>query len=128
MITLTFYEVSSEKIQHQNPHIVVVNELSKNVLILEVGCCFDTNMDLCFSENMLKYQSLTNALAVCGHSTKLILLIFGSLGHVHRLCVRGWQIAALSKKTSKQIAKYCCVLVIIGSLHDQIQSLFICIF
>lgn len=99
------------------PDIVVIDELSKNILILEVGCCFDLYMDLCFSEKMLKYQSLTNALAVCGYRIKLIILIFGSLGHVHRLCVRGLQIAGLSKKTSKQTARYCSVSAIIGSLH-----------
>ncbi|ROL54696.1 Endothelin-converting enzyme-like 1 [Anabarilius grahami] len=91
------------------PDIVVIDELSKNILILEVGCCFDLYVDLCFSEKMLKYQALSNALAVCGYRTKLIILIFGSLGYVHRLCVRGLQIAGLSKKTSKQTARYCSV-------------------
>ena len=32
------------------PDIVVVDDLLKTIVILEVGCCFDTCMDLCFSE------------------------------------------------------------------------------
>ena len=99
------------------PDIVVVDDLLKTIVILEVGCCFDMYMDLCFSEKMLKYQPLTHALTVGGYSTKLVVLIYGSLGHVHRLCVRGLQIAGLNKKNSKQIAKYCSVSAIIGSLH-----------
>lgn len=82
------------------PDIVVVNEVLKNILIMEVGCCFDSYMDLCYSEKMLKYQPLVNALKVCGYNTKLVVLIYGSLGHVHKLCVRGLQIAGLSKKNS----------------------------
>lgn len=71
------------------PDIVVVDDVSKNILILEIGCCFDLYMDMCFSEKILKYQPLTNALTLCGYNTKLIVLIYGILGHVHRLCVRG---------------------------------------
>ena len=98
------------------PDIAVVDDLLKTIVILEVGCCFDLYMDLCFSEKMLKYQPLIHALTIGGYSTKLVGLIYGSLGHVHRLCVRGLQIAGLNKKISKQISKYCSVSAII-TLH-----------
>jgi hypothetical protein len=101
------------------PDIVVVDNLLKTIVFLEVGCCFDLYMDLCFSEKKLKqaYQPLIHALTVGGYSTNLVGLIYCSLGHVHRHCVRGMQIAGLNKKISKQIAKYCSVSAIIGSLH-----------
>ena len=60
---------------------------------------------------MLKYQPLIHALTVGGYSTKIVGLTYGSLGHVHRLCVRGLQIGL--NNNSKQIAKYCSVSVCI---------------
>ena len=36
---------------------------------------------------------------------------------LHRPCVRGLQIAGLNNRNSKQIAKYCSVSAILGSLH-----------
>jgi hypothetical protein len=86
-------------------------------VILEVVCCFDMHMDLCFSDLFLKYQPLINALTVGGYSTTLVVLNYGSLRHVHRLCFRGLQIAGHNKINSKQIAKYFSVSAIIGSLH-----------
>ena len=53
-------------------------------MILEVACCFDMSMDLCFSEEMFKYQPLVQAVTVGGYSTELVV----RLGHVRRLCVR----------------------------------------
>ena len=37
------------------------------------------------------------------------------MGHVHKLVVRGLQIAGLLKRRAKQLAKYCSVSAIIGS-------------
>ena len=50
-----------------------------------------------------------------GYRCKLLVFIFGSLGHVHKLVVRGLQMAGLSKRRAKQLAKYCSVSAIIGS-------------
>src|SRR4029434_3422268 len=40
---------------------------------------------------------------------KLIALIYGSLGHVHKLCVWSLKMAGLKKRDSKQLARYCTV-------------------
>ena len=51
---------------------------------------------------LITVHGLEHALTVGGYSTKLVGLIYGSLGHVHRLCVRELQIAELNnKKNSK---------------------------
>ena len=58
-----------------------------------------------------------HALTESGYKTSMGALIYGSLGHVHKLCVRGLQIAGLNKSKAKQLAKYCSISAVIGSLH-----------
>ncbi len=51
-----------------------------------------------------------------GYKCQFIVLVFGSLGHVHRLAVRGLWIGGLSKTRAKQLAKYCSISATIGSM------------
>src|SRR4029434_6042593 len=55
-------------------------------------------------------------MCVCVYSCTVIALISGSLGHVHRMCVRGLQICGLSRKRAKHYTKYCSTSAVIGSL------------
>ena len=105
------------------PDILVVDDLLKTIVIQEVGCCFDMYcIWTCdFRIYCFKYQPLMHALTVGGYGTNLVVLSYGGLGHVHRLCVRELQIAGLHKN-STQIAKYCSVSAIIGSLHGDVIS------
>ena len=97
------------------PDVFVVNETLREVFILEVGCTFDSSLEEAFLTKMLKYQQLVQTISQLGYSCKLLVFIFGSLGHVHKLVVRGLQMAGLSKKRAKQLARYCSVSAIIGS-------------
>ena len=99
------------------PDVVMINETTRTVIILEIGCSFDSYMDICFSSKILKYQPLAEAIGVSGYNCKTIALIFGSLGHVHKMCVRGLQLAGLTKMRAKQLVKFCSVSAIIGSYH-----------
>lgn len=45
----------------------------------------------------------------------LLIFIFGRLSHVHKLVVRGLQIAGISKIKAKQLTKYCSISAIISS-------------
>ena len=92
------------------PDIVIVDDLLKTIVILEVGCCFDT--DLCFTEKINKIPAIVTCVDSGWLQHKTWTL--GNLERVHRLKL---QIAGLNKKDSKQIAKYCSVLAVIGSLH-----------
>ena len=97
------------------PDIVIIDENNREVFILEVGCTFDHSLEEAFTTKMLKYHLLEQTISRMGYSCKLLVYIFGSLGHVHKLVVRGFQIAGLSKRRAKQLARYCSVSAIIGS-------------
>ena len=86
------------------------------VLILEVGCVFDLYMDHAFQDKYLKYQPLLEVITSFGFKCRYCVLIFGSLGHVYKCTTRGLTIAGMSKRKAKQLAKYCSVSAIIGSL------------
>ena len=91
------------------PDIVLINETSKSVTILEIGCSFDLYMDICFTSKLVKYQPLVECITSLGYHCKLIVLVFGSLGHVHRLAVRGLQNGGMQKADAKRLAKFCSV-------------------
>ena len=99
------------------PDIVMVNTSENVVLIIEVGCCFDFYMDTCYYSKQLIYQPLQKHIVQLGYECKLIVLIFGSLGHIHKNVVRGLQIAGLQKGGAKTLAKFCSVSAIIGSMQ-----------
>ena len=102
-------------ISANTPDVIVVNETHKEVFILEVGCTFDYSLEEAFLTKVLKYNQLEQTIAQLGYRCKLLVFIFGSLGHVHKLVVRGLQMAGLTKRRAKQLARYCSVSAIIGS-------------
>ena len=74
-------------------------------------------MEQAFADKLLKYQPHVAGLDSLGWRCRLVVLIFSSLGHIHRLAVPGLQIAGLTKKLGqKQLARYCSVLAVVGSL------------
>ena len=99
------------------PDVIVVDEDSREVTILEVGCTFDYSLEEAFLAKVLKYEPLRNEIEQLGYKCKLIVFIFGSLGNVHRLVVRGLQTAGIPKPKAKALAKFCSISVIIGSRH-----------
>ena len=62
---------------------------------MEVACTFDSSMEEAFMTKTIKYQPLISEL---GYQSRLLVLIFGSLGHTHRLVVRGLQQLGMQKK------------------------------
>ncbi len=56
---------------------------------------------------VIKYQPLLNIISEIGYRGRLLVFIFGSLGHTHRLVVRGLQQLGMPKKRAKRLAKYC---------------------
>ena len=85
------------------------------VFLWEVGCTFDSSLEEAFLTKQVKYQPLVQAIIHLGYKCQLIVFIFGSLGHVHRLVVRGLRIMRLSKCKAKQLVTYCSISSIIGS-------------
>lgn len=97
------------------PDVVVVNEHRREVFVLEVGCTFDHSLEEAFLTKIMKYQQLVQTISQLGYRCQLLVFIFGSLGHVHKLVVRGLQMAGLPKRRAKQLARYCSISTIIGS-------------
>ena len=106
-----------QDITANTPDAVFVDEDCREVNIIEVGCTFDHSLEEAFLTKVLKYQQLKNAISQTGYQCKLIVLIFGSLGTVHKLVVRGLQMAGMPKPKAKALAKFCSVSAIIGSRH-----------
>jgi len=46
----------------------------------------------------IKYQPLLNVISEIGYRGRLLVFIFGSLGHTHRLVVRGLQQLGMPKR------------------------------
>ena len=99
------------------PDVVVVDEASREVTILEVGCTFDYSLDEAFLTKVMKYQLLKDVIVQLGYKCKFLVFIFGSLGNVHKLVVRGMQMAGIPKPKAKALAKFCSISAIIGSRH-----------
>ena len=71
------------------PDIIVIDESNESVFILEVGCCFDPCLEEAYLTKLVKYQPLVQQICSFGYKCQYVVLIFGSLGHVHRLVTRG---------------------------------------
>ena len=99
------------------PDVVVVDEESREVSVLEIACTFDTSLEEAFMTKVLKYQPLINTISELGYRCRLLVFIFGSLGHAHKLVVRGLRLLGMPKKEAKRLTKYCSISAIIGSRH-----------
>jgi hypothetical protein len=118
MFTLCNNEVDYfSNVTANTPDVIVVDEVSREVTILEVSCTFDYSLEEAFLAKVTKYQLLRNEIAQLGYTCKLLVFIFGSLGHVHRLVIRGLQMAGIPKPKAKALAKFCSISVLIGSRH-----------
>ncbi len=71
------------------PDIINISQNGKTVTLFEVSCAFDLFMEDSYCSKILKYQSLISTVENLGYKCQLIVLVFGSLGHVHRLAIRG---------------------------------------
>ena len=98
------------------PDVVFLDGDRRELLLLEIGCVHDLYMDMAFNDKILKYQPILAKLSDLGYQCKLVVLIFGSLGLVHNLVFSGLRLAGLSSRKSKQLAKFCSISAVIGSL------------
>ena len=73
--------------------VVFLDRDRREVLILEIGCVYDLYMDMAFNDKIMKYQPIWAKLNDLGYQCKLVVLIFGSLGHVHNLVFSGLRLA-----------------------------------
>lgn len=83
------------------PDVVVVNEESREVSVLEIVCTFDTSLEEAFMTKVLKYQPLVNPISELGYRCALLVFVFGSPGHVHMLIVRDYDCLGCPKRKLK---------------------------
>ena len=81
-----------------------------------MGCAFDLYMDQAFQDKHSKYQPLLRIITDLGYRCRFSILIFGSLGHVHKLTTSGLTIAGMTKAKAKQLSQYCSVSAVMDSL------------
>ena len=97
------------------PDIVIINKDEKTAFIIEISTPYDAFMDKCYNGKFNKYFPLSLEINTLGYQTKIIVLIIGSLGHVHIKFTNGLKLIGFSNYESKFLAKYYSTSVIIGS-------------
>ena len=82
-----------------------------------------------FMTKAIKYQPLLHTISELGYRCRLLVFIFGSLGHTHRLVIRGLQQFGMPKKGAKWLAKYCAVIysMVETLLFIQLRTAVFCI-
>ena len=108
-------EIQSFEAQATRPDILIINDSEKTVFIIEFSAPFDAFIGKCYNEKFSKYFPLSLEINSLGYNTKIIVLVIGSLGHVHKRFVNGLKIIGLSNTDSKFTAKFYSTSVIIGS-------------
>ena len=99
------------------PDVTIIDENNRNMFILEVGCCFDSSLEEAYSTKLVNYYPLVQQISGLGYKSQYLVLIFISLGHVHRPVIGGLRMGGFTKARAKHLAKYCSISSIIASRH-----------
>lgn len=68
----------------------MLDKESKRVYLVEIYVSyFDAHFDACFENRFDKYYSLSMEFNKLDYMTSVIVLILGSVGHLHSRCVSG---------------------------------------
>ena len=119
IITPQLFDANSEILNFDahatRPDIVIINDSEKTAFIIEFSAPFDAFIGKCYSEKFSKYFPLSLEINSLGYHTKIVVLIIGSLGHVHKRFVNGLKMIGLTNTDSKFTAKFYSTSIIIGS-------------
>ena len=102
-------------VQARKPDIFVIDHTLKKCFIVEISVPFDAFIEDCYEGKFQKYVPLFELLALSGYDAKIIVLIVGSLGHVHRRFTTGVRVLGIPNVMAKSLAKYASVSAMIGS-------------
>ena len=83
--------------------------------MVEIAVPFDTFIGETYQTKFEKYLPLATEIIQFGFRTKVIVLVIGSLGNVHKNFISGLIKLNVSKKIAKTLAKFCSIGTIIGS-------------
>ena len=100
---------------HRHPDITIINRDTKEVQLVVIAVPFDIHIQETYQAKFEKYYPLCSEINSLGFNTKVIVLIIGSLGHVHCKFVSGLINIGINKKEAKMLAKFCSISAVIGS-------------
>ena len=104
-----------QQVQARKPDMLLFDHLNKKCYIIEVSVPFDAFIDKCYETKFQKYVPLYELLALSGFDTKIVVLIVGSLGHVHYQFTSGLKMLGIPNSVARSVAKYVSVSAMIGS-------------
>ena len=102
-------------IKARKPDIFLIDRVLKKCFIVEISVPFDAFIDECYETKFQKYIPLFEVLALSGYEAKIVVLIVGSLGHVHSRFTSGLKMLGMSNVIVKSLAKYSSISAMIGS-------------
>ena len=88
---------------------MTIDEKNRKVFILEVGCCFDCSLEEAYLTKLVNYNPLVQQIPGLGYKSQYLVVIFSSLGHVHRPVIRGLRMVGFTKARAKQLVKHCSI-------------------
>ena len=105
-----------QNIQHNKPDLLIIDDHNKKVYVVEVSVPFDDFMDRCYQTKFDYYQPLSELITVdTDYTCKVVVLIVGSTGCVHKKVVTGLKMLGFRTFRGKAVAKYISISAAIGS-------------
>jgi len=102
-------------VEHTRPDICVIDHNAKTCMLAEIAIPYDTFLNDCYESKFNRYLPLCHRIKDTGYECKVIVLIIGSVGNVHKKFVNGLRMLGLHMSKAKATAKYCATSVVIGS-------------
>ena len=99
------------------PDITIIDHENKRVWLVEVAVCFDAHIENCYQNKFNKYFPLSMEINQMGFNTRVIVLIVGSLGHIHKNFSKGLLQLNIRKYEIRGLCKYLSNSAIFSSHH-----------
>ncbi len=104
-------------ITNNKPDIVIIDHATRTSYVIEISNPYDSFLDICYNSKFIKYMPLCLEIQNTGYQCTIIVLIIGSLGHVHKRYVSGLKKLGIPQFRAKAIAKYLSISTMIGSFR-----------
>ena len=73
------------------PDICIIDYEMKTVIIIEISTPFDAHIDKCYQSKFDKYFPLSLEISQFDFRVKIVVLIVGSIGSIHKRFITGIQ-------------------------------------
>ena len=93
----------------------VINREQATCELVEISVPFDAFLNECYMSKFNKYMPLCQRICDLGYRCKVVVLVVGSLGCVHKRYVSGLKQIGLQTRHAKATARYSSISATIGS-------------